>query len=318
MPRGHLHKKQIISKFHIEKYRMNQPLNYHHLYYFWVAAREGGIARGAERLGMAVQTVSAQIRQLEQSLGHALLRPAGRGVVLTEAGRVAVARAELIFELGAALPALVRDAASTPVVRLAVGISDGLPKSAARRLLQAVMDEPHLRLRCDEDEFDDLLGDLLLHRLDVVLSDRPAPARPGVRIYSHPLGSAAIGWYAVPELAAAAIKEFPESLAQVPLLLPTHHSALRAPLDQWLETLGIRATVVGEFEDSSLLATFGASGLGIFPAPILSDQHALPSGLVEIGRCDGVRAQFHAIVAERRIEHPLVKRLLAQTFQSRS
>ena len=233
-------------------------------------------------------------------------------MALTEAGRVAAAQAERIFELGSALPALVRDAAGTPVVRLAVGISDGLPKTAARRLLQAVLDEPQLRLRCEEDEFDDLLGDLLLHRLDVVLSDRPAPPWPGLRIYSHLLGSAPIAWFGVPALAARA-KAFPASLAEVPVLLPTHHSALRGVLDHWLDTQGIRAQVIGEFEDSSLLATFGASGLGVFPAPITVEEPMLPQGLIEIGRCEDVRVQFHAMVAERKIAHPLLKRLLAQS-----
>ena len=94
---------------------MSTSFNYKHLYYFWVVAKEGGISRAATKLDMAVQTVSAQVRELEKSLGYALLKPAGRGLALTEAGRAAVQQADQIFQLGENLPARVRDAASSPL-----------------------------------------------------------------------------------------------------------------------------------------------------------------------------------------------------------
>ena len=156
---------------------MTAPFNYRHLHYFWVVAKEGGMSRAADKLDMAVQTVSAQVRELERSLGYALLKPAGRGVVLTEAGQAAMRQADQIFQLGEELPARVRDAVSAPSVRLATGISDGLPKLVVHHLLQPVLGEPNLRLLCHEGEMDDLLGDLALHRLDVVLADRPAPSK---------------------------------------------------------------------------------------------------------------------------------------------
>jgi LysR family transcriptional activator of nhaA len=171
---------------------MSLSFSYRHLYYFWAVAKEGGLTRAAERLGLSVQTVSTQVRELEQSLGAALLKPAGRGLTLTDAGLAALEMAEQIFALGEALPERVRDASTAPAVRLAVGISDGLPKLVVQRLLQPIIDTPHLRLLCHEDEFDDLLGDLALHRLDVVLADRPAPANPNLRVYSHALGSSSM------------------------------------------------------------------------------------------------------------------------------
>ncbi|HEX5571525.1 MAG TPA: LysR family transcriptional regulator, partial [Ktedonobacterales bacterium] len=125
---------------------MAATLNYRHLYYFWVVAKEGGMARAAERLGMAIQTVSAQVRSLEQSLGHALFKPAGRGITLTDAGVVAMAHAEQIFQLGEQLPDAVREAATGQGLRLAVGISDGLPKLVVRHLLQPALDDPRVRL----------------------------------------------------------------------------------------------------------------------------------------------------------------------------
>ena len=206
---------------------MSMSFSYRHLYYFWAVAKEGGLTRAAERLGLSVQTVSTQVRELEQSLGAALLKPAGRGLTLTDAGQAALEVAEQIFSLGETLPERVNDAATAPAVRLAVGISDGLPKLVVQRLLQPIIDTPHLRLLCHEDEFDDLLGDLALHRLDVVLADRPAPPNPNLRVYSHALGSSPMAWFAAPRWADKASRDFPASLADVPLLLPTDHAAVR-------------------------------------------------------------------------------------------
>jgi LysR family transcriptional activator of nhaA len=276
-----------------------------------VVAKEGGISRAAEKLDMAVQTVSAQVRELERSLGYALLKPAGRGLVLTDAGQAAMHQADQIFQLGESLPDRVRDAASTPTVRLAVGVSDGLPKLVVNRLLQAVAVEPNLRLLCHDGEIDDLLGDLALHRLDVVLSDRPAPGNPNIKLYSHPMGSSTVAWYGTSAMVTAASKDFPRSLANVPLLLPTAHTAIRARLDHWFEQRAIRPRVVGEFEDSALLKTFGASGMGIFPAAEWVHDDLLAQHAVQrIGPCDGVMEHYFAMAAEKKVSHPLVQRLL--------
>lgn len=291
---------------------MSTPFSYRHLYYFWVVAKEGGMARAADRLGMAVQTVSTQVRELERELGHVLLKPAGRGLVLTPAGIAAMREADQIFQLGEQLPARVRDAVSTPTMRLAVGISDGLPKLVVRNLLQPVMEEPHLRLVCHEGEIEDLLGDLALHRLDVVLADRPAPPNPSLKLYSHPMGTSPMAWYAPEQWVEAGLENFPLSLSQVPVLLPTEHTAVRARLDQWLEQQGVRPKIVGEFEDSALLRTFGASGMGVFPAATLvHDQLTQRDGLTRIGPCDGVEEQFFAIGTKKKIQHPLVQRLIS-------
>jgi LysR family transcriptional activator of nhaA len=269
------------------------------------------MARAATRLGMAVQTVSTQVRELERSLGHALLKPAGRGLVLTEAGKAAARQADLIFQLGEQLSSAVRDAASSPAVRLTVGIAEGLPKLVVRRLLQPVMHEPNLRLLCHEDEFEGLLGDLALHRLDVVLADRPAPPNPNIKLYSTSLGTSPVAWYAVAEHCAAARRGFPQSLAQVPVLLPTPHATVRAALDHWFERNGIRPRIVGEFEDSALLKTFGAGGMGVFPiAEMIGSMVTAAYNVKRVGHCEGVEEHFFAIGTEKKVLHPLVRRLL--------
>ncbi len=291
---------------------MTQDLNYRHLYYFWVVAKEGGMARAADRLGMAVQTISTQVRELERALGHTLLKAAGRGLALTDAGLATLRQADQIFQLGEQLPTAISDAVGTPTVRLTVGISDGLPKLVVRRLMQPVMQATHLRLLCHEDRFENLLGELALHRLDLVLADRAAPSNPSIKVYSHSLGSSPMAWYAPASLRASARRGFPKSLATVPVLLPTLQSAVRPRLDLWFERLGIKPHIVGEFEDSALLKTFASAGMGVFPAAQWGhDELVARYEVKKIGLCDGVEDHFYAIAAQKKILHPLVQLLLA-------
>lgn len=288
-------------------------MNYRHLHYFWVVATEGGMARAAERLDVAVQTISQQVKELERELGVALLKPEGRGLVLTEAGKLAMQKADEIFRLGEALPELVREAATRPSVRLAVGIADGLPKLLVHRLLEPVLAEPQLRLQCFEDSADELLAMLALHKLDLVLVDHMPAPNPNLRLYTHALGSAGVGWYATPALAARLQGAFPRSIADAPVLLPSHHAVMRGQLDRWFEQQGLRPRIAGEFEDSALLATFGASGLGVFPADERVHEELLGQGVVRLGMADGVVEHVFAIGTEKKVQHPLVEKLIAAT-----
>lgn len=288
-------------------------LNYRHLYYFWVVAKEGGFARAAERLDMAIQTISAQVRELEKSLGHQLLKPAGRGVAMTEAGHAAFARAEEIFQLGQAIPDEVREAASGKVARLAIGLSDGISKLAAHALLEPVLATPSLRLVCHEGEVGQLLAELALHHLDLVLAGQEAPRNPNLRLTSERLVESPVDWYGpAAHVRKADVEQFPESLNRLPVLLPTGHSALRPALDRWFEARGLRPRIVGEFEDSALMALFAARGLGVFPVSRLGHSDAdLMRGLRLLGRCDEVKEEIHAIRSRRGLHHPLVLQLMA-------
>ena len=293
---------------------MAPSFNHRHLYYFWVVAKEGSMSRAAARLDMAVQTISAQVRELERDLGCQLLRPAGRGLALTDAGQVALQQAEQIFQLAQALPEQVLATVQTPSVRLAVGIADGLPKLEVRRLLQPVLGVANLRLVCDDGEMADLLADLVLHKLDVVLTDHPAPSNSQLKVHSHSLGTSDIGWYGSPRWWSTAHTGFPLSLQNVPLLLPTTHSVVRLQLDRWLAQKGLRPRIVGEIEDSALLETFGSTDLGIFPAALAAEDELMKRSQVRlVGPCEGVQEHYFAISTERKVMHPLVQQILRRT-----
>lgn len=287
-------------------------LNYRHLYYFWVVAKEGGFARAAERLDMAIQTISAQVKALEQELGHQLLKPAGRGVTVTDAGQAVLARAEEIFQLGQLIPEEAAAAASGQTARLAVGLSDGLSKLAAHVLLKPILDTPSLRLVCHEGEVDELLADLALHRLDLVLACRAPANNTNLRLSSERLMVSRVDWYGPTSMVhKAQVDAFPASLGNLPLLLPTAHAAMRGRIDRWFEANRITPRIVGEFEDSALLSLFAAQGLGVFPVTALgaSDLAAM-RGLRLLGQSENLHEEIHAVRSRRGLHHPLVLQIL--------
>ena len=292
---------------------MSNSYNYRHLYYFWVVAKEGSMSKAAERLDMAIQTISAQVHELEKSLGYMLFKPAGRGITLTESGFAALKIADQIFSIGEKLPEAVRDAAKSPKTKITVGVSDGLPKLITRQLLEPILKHEDVQLIAYEGEFDDLLADLALHRLDILLADRPAPNNKNLNVYSEELTKTSIAWFSPKQFVKQGKKSFPECLSELPILLPTSHSTVRLLIDQWFTKHGITPNIVGEFEDSALLKTFAASGLGVFPAGKLIEKDLKETyGIELLGNCDEIHEYFYAIRSEKKIEHPLVQAIIKQ------
>ncbi|QYF94410.1 transcriptional activator NhaR [Massilia sp. PAMC28688] len=291
-------------------------INFRHLYFFWVVAKEGGVTRAARRLGLAVQTVSTQLLQLEQSIGKALFMQQGRNLLLTEAGRLALGYADQIFLLGEQMQEALSEADSVRT-RLAVGISDSLPKLTAFRLLESTMKLPKpVRLVCYEDQFEALLADLALHKLDVVLTDRAVRSGTTLRVFSHMVfesGTIVVGAQALAQTYSAG---FPASLDRAPFLLPTRNNALRGRIDEWFDMQAVRPDVVGEFEDNALLNTFGRRGAGLFFAPAALEWDLREQfGTSVVGQVPQVREQVYAISNERKIKHPAVEAILSSVHE---
>lgn len=287
-------------------------LNYHHLLYFWVTAREGSVTRASEQLYLSQPTISAQIRALEHSLGEKLFAKSGRNLVLTEIGRVVFRYAEEIFSLGRELTDTLKGRLSTRSpsrpVRFLVGIADVLPKIVAYRIL-----EPALRLAeseyivCKEDKPERLLAELAVHELDLVLTDAPISPNVKVKAYNHLLGDCGVTIFATAKTAASYKRKFPQSLDGAPFLLPTENTSLRRSLDQWFNAQSIRPVAIGEFEDSALLKVFGQTGVGLFAGPSAIEAEIQKQyGVQVIGRTDAAREHFYAISVERKLKHPAV------------
>lgn len=282
-------------------------LNYHHLYYFWTVARTGSISAASQELHVSQPTISTQIKELEQSLGHAVFQRQGRGLALTELGRVAFRYADEIFRLGRDMQLALEGKRQGERVRFTVGIAQVIPKLIAERLLQPAFDAvPDLTIVCREGATRDLLGALALHEVDVVISDAPITNELNVRAYNHLLGETAVDFFAAPGLAHLK-NGFPGSLDGAPVLLPSRGAQVRRQIDDWFDALSIHPVVVGEFDDSALLKVMGASTRGVFPAPsAIADLVEAQYGVKRIGRTQGVFERFYAISVERKIRHPAV------------
>jgi LysR family transcriptional activator of nhaA len=293
-------------------------LNYHHLLYFWLAARQGGITRAARTLRLAHPTVSGQIHALEDALGEKLLAREGRKLVLTEMGRVVYGYADEIFGLGRELLDTVKGRPTGRPLRLVVGIAEVVPKLVAKRLLDPARElaEP-VQLVCREDKTDRLVAELAAGSLDVVLTDAPVQHGGRVRAYNHLLGESGVTFFAAPALAGRHRAGFPGSLDGAPALLPVAGTALRGALEAWFETRRIRPKVEAEFDDTALLKAFGQDGVGLFPAPTAIEAEVRRQYDVEVvGRIPEVRESFYAISPERRLKHPAVVAISAAARES--
>ena len=293
-------------------------LNYHHLRYFWAVAREGNLRRAAEKLNVSPPSVSAQIRELEEALGEKLFRRSGRGNLLTDAGQVALRYADEIFSLGRELTNAVQQRPTARALRLHVGVADSFPKLVTQQILQPVfaMAQP-VHVICREGKVEDLLAQLVAHRLDVVLADEPAPGTLKVRVFNHPLGESGVTICAGARLAATLRRGFPKSLDGAPALLPAEGTGLRRSLDRWFQTLAIRPRIVAEFEDAALMKVMASDGRGFIPVPTLVTQEAVDRfSLRIVGATEKCREQFFAITAERRIQHPAVAVLTAENHEA--
>ncbi len=287
-------------------------LNYHHLYYFWMVARTGSIAKASRELRLSQPTISNQMKTLEAALGHKLFERKGRSLVLTDVGRTALRYADDIFQTGRELVQALKGAPATDRVQLVAGVADVIPKMVAERLLQsAVSAVPDLRLVCREGPLPQLLAALALHELDVVLSTSPAPEEIRVKAFSHLLGRSGVTFLAAPRLQGLK-KGFPASLGGAPALLPAPGTVLRHSLDRWFEKQGVQPVVAGEFDDSALLDAFGARGVGFFPATsVIASEICAQLHVGAIGATDDVLERYYAISVERRLRHPAVLAIAA-------
>lgn len=283
-------------------------LNYHHLRYFWAAAKAGSLKQAAAELNVSQPSISVQIKELEDALGEPLFRRSGRSNVLTEAGQIAFRYAEEIFALGTELTHAVKQRPGSQSMRLYAGVADSIPKLVANEILNPVLAMPQkVHVICREGKIQDLLSQLAAHRLDIVLSDEPAPTSIGIRTFSHLLGETGVSLCAEARLAKKLKPGFPASLDGAPALLPADNTALRRSLESWFRGKGIRPRVLAEFEDIALMKVVAADGKGFIPVPsVVREEARTRYRFHEIGIADGCEERYYAISAERRITHPAV------------
>ena len=286
----------------------NLKLNLKHLRYFWSVASHGSIARAADSLFVTPQTISGQLRELEEQVGAKLFQRDGRQLVMTETGRMVFSYADEMFRLGLELQDVLAGHTPGSSITVKVGVAQVVPKLLAYRVLEPVlsMAEP-VRLVCQEAPLVDLLADLSVHKLDLVLADSPVNPALNIRAYNHSLGESGVTFFGTRDKAEALRDGFPGSLNGENMLMPGSGSALQRALESWFERRKIEPVVVAEFDDRALLKAFGERGAGVFTSPTAVEQDVVEKyGVEVIGRTDEVSERFYVISPERRIKHPAV------------
>jgi LysR family transcriptional activator of nhaA len=287
-------------------------INYKHLRYFWMVAKEGSIAKASKLLFLTPQTISGQLSQLEEQLGIKLFTRVGRNLQVTDAGKVVQNYANDIFSLGDELQQILKNKPLGMKLQLKAGIANSIPKAIAYHLLEPALHlDSTMRLICREDNLTILLTELAEHKLDIVISDKPLPDTLSIKCFNHHLGKCGISFFGTKTLAEQARESFPACLDNMPLLLPGDSSSIKNKLLQWFEQNRIRPEIVAEFDDGALMKAFGKNGAGIFVAPSITAKEVMDSYYVErLGETEDVMESFYAISAERKVKHPGVVSIL--------
>ncbi len=286
----------------------NLKINLKHLRYFWAVASYGSITKASEELHLTPQTISGQLRDLEENMGEKLFSRQGRNLVLTETGRMVFSYADEMFQLGLELQDVLDGQTVGVKVTIKVGVAMIVPKLLAYRVLAPALDmSESTNLICHEAPLVDLLADMSVHKLDAVLSDSPISPSLNIRAYNHSLGGSGITFFATPKHAKKLEKDFPKNLHDFPFLMPSKNTSLRNKLENWFEQQQIKPQVVAEFEDRALMKAFGERGTGVFTSPQTMEEDVLEKyGVRVIGHTDEIQENFYLISPERRIRNPAV------------
>ncbi|MCA1921260.1 transcriptional activator NhaR [Buttiauxella noackiae] len=289
-------------------------INYNHLYYFWHVCKEGSVVGAAEALYLTPQTITGQIKALEERLQGKLFRRQGRGLVPSELGQLVFRYADRMFTLSQEMLDIVNYRKESSLL-FDVGIADALSKRLVSGVLDAaVVEDEQIHLRCFESTHEMLLEQLSQHKLDMIISDCPIDSTQQEGLFSVKIGECGISFWSqnpLPDL------PFPACLETRRLLIPGRRSMLGRKILNWINTQGLKVEILGEFDDAALMKAFGAAHNAIFVAPTLYGQDIYnDENIVEIGRIENVMEEYHAIFAERMIQHPAVQRVCNRDYSA--
>ncbi|WP_220753607.1 MULTISPECIES: transcriptional activator NhaR [Shewanella] len=287
-----------------------QHLNYNHLYYFWMVRKKGSVAKAAEALCLAPQTITGQIRALEERLHGSLFKRVGRSLEPTELGELVFRYTDKMFSLSYEMLDLLAYQKDESIL-FEVGFAAALSKALASRVLLTVIpNDGSMHLSCYESTHENLIQRLREHKLDMILSDSAGESLKYPEILSKKLGECGISFFA----ASKPSLDFPACLEQEKLLIPGKRTSLGQQLHRWFAEKNLEVSILGEFDDAAMMKAFGLFKRGIFVAPSIYRHDILSQGMVLIGETDDIKEEYHVMFAERMIQHPAVQRLLETDF----
>ncbi len=288
-------------------------LNYHHLYYFWITAKEGSIRDASKKLGIGQPTISTQIKSLEESLNQNLFKRKNRRLFLTEAGKIVLDYANQIFSLGNELLEVIKDETFSKRINLHAGVLDSVPKVLVQSLIHSAQKIGPCVISVLEGEGDHLFRELQSHRIDLVISNYPPTIGDTKQFFSRLLAKIPVAIFAAKSFRSLK-RKFPDALQDMPLIMPSHHSKLRHDLNHYFQTKNITVDVIVETQDTSIQKILGAEGMGLIPLPAFAGEDLVKNGkLIKLGTLQGVTEDFWLISSPRKIPNPIAQGLM-KTF----
>lgn len=290
-----------------------RDLNFHHLYYFWMVAKEGHLTRVAKQLHVSQSALSSQIRQLQDQLGHELFTREGRVLKLTEIGHVVLEYAESIFNLGSELLSITESGDFLQLRRLRVGSVATLSRNFQENFLRPIISEPEIRLEIRSATLEELLELLRMHKLDVILSNRAVVSDSSATLQCQKIAEQRVCIVGPPGAAARKF-QFPQDLASARLLLPGPSSEIRSQFDLLMGQLGVKVDVGAEVDDMAMLRLLArdSGALALVPEVVVQDE--LYNGTLETyWVLEDIVEHFYAITAERHFELLPLKALLEKS-----
>ncbi|NBB92606.1 MAG: LysR family transcriptional regulator [Gammaproteobacteria bacterium] len=285
-------------------------LNFRHLHYFWVVAKEQHLTRAAERLHVSQSAISSQIRQLEEELGHELFLREGRTLRLTEIGSLVLGYAESIFDLGAELLETVGGGREAPELR--VGAVATLSRNFQQNLLRPVIGDENLHLVIESASLEELIERLRVHKLDLILSNRPVTADDQLPLSCRRIARQSVCLVGPPRDGRRAFR-FPQDLADTALLLPGHSSEIRSQFDLLCEELGLAPRIWAEVDDMAMLRLIARDSGRVAMVPEVVVQDELQQGILrKYCEVPDLHENFYAITARRHFRSEVLGRLLEQ------
>ncbi|MDO6704776.1 MULTISPECIES: transcriptional activator NhaR [unclassified Photobacterium] len=288
-------------------------LNYNHLYYFWMVCKQGSVTKAADALFLAPQTVTGQIRSLEERLNGKLTKRVGRNIEPTELGQLVFKYADKMFDLSYEMLDIVNYTQRENQL-LEVGVADALSKRLVSKILMAgIPEDERIHLRCYESTHEMLLEQLSQHKLDMILSDCPVDSTQSPGLFSKKLGESSMSFFCSNTDKAL---NFPACLEDYKLLVPGRRTAMGRKLHHWFDQQGITPNILGEFDDAALMKAFGTYRKSMFVAPsIYASEIEQSQPVKEVKRVRAIREEYYVIFAERMIMHPAVKKICEADFR---
>jgi len=288
---------------------MNSWINYHHLYYFHVIAHEGSISKASKILKLGQPTLSAQLKQLEESLGVQFFERSHKKLNLTESGKIAYEYTSEIFRLGSEMVEALKDRLTPDRIHVQLGALDSIPKHLIYELCKRAQETSPCSVSIIEGKDDELLRELLNHNIDLMLTNHLPKMIDAKRIFSRRVTQIPVLMCASPKFKHLK-NGFPKSLNNQPFVLPTSHSNLRHALEHFFKIKGIHPDVVAETQDTSLQKILGSKAVGIIPIAKIAARGLLERGiLINLGEVEGVFEDIFLVSSTRKIENPISSHL---------